>query len=124
MQNLFDILKNVSCNKDASALNEPYEEYSPFIFNRYLAAEKDCLFAVSMMNERRNIPQNVQNLFYFHALTKRNRFFKFEKKEKKNDLDIIMKYYKCSYSVAKEYMKILTKEQIEIITQRMDIGGY
>lgn len=124
MQNLFDIIKNVSYHKDLEKLNEPYEEYSSFILNRYLAAEPDCLFSVAMLNERKHIPQNVQNLFLFYTINKKNRFFKFEKKEKKEDLDIIMKYYKCSYNVAKEYKKILSEEQIEIITKRMDQGGY
>jgi hypothetical protein len=123
MPNLFDLIKNVSYIKDIDSLDVEYETYSQFILNRYLAAEADCLFAVSMMNERKHIPTNIQNLFLFYAIPKRNRFFKYEKKEKLENLFDIMKHYKCSYNTAKEYSKILTEEQVKEIIKRMDVGG-
>lgn len=124
MQNLFDILKNISHEKNKNLLEDGLDNYKPFIINRFISSERDCLFAASVLNEKRDIPLKAQYLFLFNVLAKRNRFFKFEKRLKNDSLDIIMEYYKCSYNIAKMYKEILSEEEIGTITKRMDRGGH
>jgi len=47
----------------------------------------------------------------------------FLKKEKIQDLDAVKSYYGYSNEKAQQSLKILTKEQIAFIKQKLDVGG-
>ena len=38
-------------------------------------------------------------------------------------MDIVCKYYDVSTSKAKDYLSLLTSEHIEVLNERMNIGG-
>ena len=45
------------------------------------------------------------------------------KKDKINDLDAVKSYYGYSNEKAQQALKILTKEQISFIKEKLDVGG-
>jgi predicted protein tyrosine phosphatase len=56
-------------------------------------------------------------------LRKRKRFSPWLRKDKITDLDIVKQYYGYSNEKAMQALKILSKDQIDFIKKRLDIGG-
>ena len=57
-------------------------------------------------------------------MRKKKRFSPWQRKEKIEDLDIIKRYYQYSDEKAKDALRILTKNQIELIKSKLNTGGY
>jgi hypothetical protein len=75
------------------------------------------------MNKYANLDKDMQYSFYLNTLRKRKRFSPWLRKDKVTDLENIKKYYGYSNEKASQALKILTKDQINFIKQRLDIGG-
>lgn len=120
----FWMLKNISYVKDSKPLPENYiKDYTPYIINRFLSSHPNCLFDAQEMNELPHLDKNVQYKFYLHSLRSENRFFKWEKREKIKDIEVVAEYYKCSDRVAEHYMKFLDETDIEKMKKFLDKGG-
>jgi predicted protein tyrosine phosphatase len=65
----------------------------------------------------------MQYSFYLNSLRKRKRFSPWLRKDKITDLDIVKQYYGYSNEKAMQALKILSKDQIDFIKKRLDIGG-
>ena len=75
------------------------------------------------MNKYNFLDKDMQYSFYLNTLRKRKRFSPWLRKDKVKDLECIKQYYGYSNEKASQALKILTKEQINFIKQRLDIGG-
>jgi hypothetical protein len=69
------------------------------------------------------LPSKLQYDFFINTIRKRKRFSPWLKKEKIQDLDVVKSYYGYSNEKAQQSLKILTKEQIVFIKQKLDVGG-
>ena len=56
-------------------------------------------------------------------LRKKKRFASWLKKGKIDDLDAVKNYYKYSNEKAHQALRILTREQIDYIKQKLNTGG-
>ena len=65
----------------------------------------------------------MQYSFYLNTLRKKKRFSPWLRKDKVQDLECVKQYYGYSNEKASQALKILTKEQINFIKQRLDTGG-
>lgn len=100
------------------------EDYNPFVVNRAMSQHIDTIFYAEEMNCRFNVSQQMQYDFYFYSIKKYKRqFVKWTKKSNINNLAYIKEYYNCSDSIAKQYLEILTDDQINVIISRLDTGG-
>ena len=75
------------------------------------------------MNKYSFLYKDMQYSFYLNTLRKKKRFSPWLRKEKVTDLEIIKQYYGYSNEKASQALKILSKEQIAFIKQRLEIGG-
>ena len=75
------------------------------------------------MNKHSYLDKDMQYSFYLNSLRKRKRFSPWLRKDKVTDLECIKKYYGYSNEKASQALKILTKDQINFIKQRLDVGG-
>tara|TARA_B100001093_G_scaffold46633_1_gene39602 strand:+ start:3648 stop:3896 length:249 start_codon:yes stop_codon:yes gene_type:complete len=75
------------------------------------------------MNKYPNLDKDMQYLFYLNTLRKKKRFSPWLRKDKVTDLECVKQYYGYSNEKASQALKILTKDQINFIKQRLDIGG-
>ena len=75
------------------------------------------------MNKSHHLDPKLQYDFYLNSLRKKKRFAPWLKKGKTEDLDAVKKYYRYSNEKAEQAMRILTKEQIKYIKQKLDTGG-
>ena len=118
---LKDWLNSINFTKED--LSENIKDYPPYIINRCLSGEIDCILFVNEMNLNHHLDKDLQYSFFLNTLRKRKRFSPWLRKDKVTDLECVKQYYAYSNEKASQALKILTKEQINFIKQRLDIGG-
>ena len=118
---LKDWLNSINFNKED--LSEEIISYPPYIVNRCLSGHLDCVLFANQMNLHHHVDKDMQYSFYLNSLRKKKRFSPWLRKDKVTDLECVKKYYGYSNEKASQALKILTKEQINFIKQRLDIGG-
>ena len=70
-----------------------------------------------------SLDKDMQYSFYINTLRKRKRFSPWLRKDKIEDLDVVKEYYGYSNEKAQQALKILSREQLDYIKQRLEIGG-
>jgi hypothetical protein len=118
---LKDWLNSVNLTKED--LSEDIKSYPPYIINRCLSGHIDCVMYANEMNMNHHLDKDMQYSFYLNTLRKRKRFSPWLRKDKVKDLECVKQYYGYSNEKASQALKILTKEQLTFIKQRLDIGG-
>jgi len=125
MTELKDWLNSINFNKNNLIEEDPstIKDYSPYIINRCLSGNLDCIMFVNEMNKYSFLDKDMQYSFYLNTLRKKKRFSPWLRKDKVTDLEIIKQYYGYSNEKAFNALKILTPEQIKFIKQRLETGG-
>jgi hypothetical protein len=118
---LKDWLNSVNFTKED--LSEDISSYPPFIVNRCLSGHIDCILFANEMNMNAHLPKDMQYSFYLNSLRKRKRFSPWLRKDKVKDLECVKQYYGYSNEKASQALKILNKEQLNFIKQRLETGG-
>ena len=124
----FDFMNAVSFDKkDIISENENPElaekQYSAYMVNRGFSHFEDTILHANEMNMRAHLFNDGQFNYYLGALRKRKRFSKWSKAEKSSDLDAIQHVYSCNRTVAKLYLKALSKEDLIALHEKMITGG-
>jgi|TARA_R100000479_G_scaffold56346_1_gene26735 hypothetical protein len=99
------------------------KEYPPFIINKCMSGFIETVLIANEMNIHPDLPKKMQYDFFINIVRPRKRFSPWMRKEKHDTLDLIKKYYQYNDEKARSALKILTKDQIEFIKQRMNTGG-
>jgi hypothetical protein len=99
------------------------KKYPAFIVNKCMSGFIDTIMFSNEMNINHNLPSKLQYDFFINIVRKRKRFSPWLKKEKIQDLDAVKSYYGYSNEKAQQALKILTKEQITFIKNKLDVGG-
>ena len=120
--NPFDIADTIRSSKKY-AIGDIIDEkdYTPFMVNRALSYKRDALPYAQEMNLYANLDNKLQYDFLFYSI-RQNRSkerVKWGKKLKNDDLDAVIEYYGYSYRKAIEVLKILNKEQISYIKEKL-----
>ena len=125
MTELKDWLNSINFNKKNLTEEDPsvIKDYPPYIINRCLSGNLDCIMFVNEMNKYSFLDKDLQYSFYLNTLRKKKRFSPWLRKDKVTDLEIIKQYYGYSNKKASQALKILTPEQISYIKQRLETGG-
>ena len=97
--------------------------YSAYIVNRGFTNFEDTILHANEMNMRSHLPAKAQFDYYRTALRKRKRFSKWPKADKSKDLDAIQEVYQCNRTVAKQYLKALSANDLKSVHSRLEIGG-
>jgi hypothetical protein len=122
---LKDWLNSINQTKENLMEQDPTlkKDYAPYIINRCLSGHIDCILFANEMNMNHHIDKDMQYSFYLNSLRKRKRFSPWLRKDKVTDLECVKSYYRYSNEKASQALKILSKEQIAFIKQRLEIGG-
>ena len=103
---------------------ESIKGYEPFLMNRFLSYHLDCIMLCNEMNLNFSIPKDMQYSYYLNSIRKRRRKLSpFFKKETVEDLNSIKTYYNYNTEKALQTLKILRKDQINYIKNKLKIGG-
>ena len=122
---LKDWLNSINFNKENLIKENPdiIKQYQPFIVNKCLSGHLDCILFANEMNKSPHLDKDMQYSFFINTVRKRKRFSPWLRKDKIQDLDVVKQYYGYSNEKAMQALKILSKEQLDYIKQRLDIGG-
>ena len=104
-------------------LSENIKEYSPYIINKCLSGQVDSILFANEMNMNHSLDKDMQYSFYLNIIRKRKRFSPWLRKDEIQDLEYVKKYYGYSNEKAYQALKILSREQINFIKQRLETGG-
>ena len=118
---LKDWLNSINFTKED--LSEHIKEYPPYIINRCLSGHLDCVLFANEMNRYHFLDKDMQFNVYINILRKRKRFSPWVRKEKVSDLEFVKSYYGYNNEKASQALKILSKEQLDYIKQKLDTGG-
>ena len=95
------------------------KNYPPFIVNKCLSGFIDTVLYANEMNAHFNLDKDLQYSFYLNTLRKRKRFSPWQRKDKIEDLDVVKQYFHYNDDKAKDALRILTKDQIELIKSKL-----
>jgi hypothetical protein len=125
MIELKDWLNSINQNKknliDDDASIE--KTYSPYIINKCLSAHIDSIMFANEINLNHHVDKKLQYDFYINILRVKKRFSPWIKKEINKDLDCVKSYYGYSNEKAEQALRILNKEQLTFIKNKLEIGG-
>lgn len=124
----FDFMEAASFSKEDLIRNNESPEmiekqYNAYIVNRGFTNFEDTILHANEMNMRHHLFPAAQFDYYRGVLRKRKRFSKWYKAEKNEDLDAIQQVYSCNRTVAKMYLKALSKEDLQRVHDRLTTGG-
>ena len=122
---LKDWLNSITFNKEDLISDDPdvIKEYPPYIINRCLSGHFDTILYANEMNIYNHLDKDMQYHFFLNSLRKRKRFSPWLRKDKVENLNIVKQYYGYSNEKALQALRLLTKEQLTFIKQRLEIGG-
>jgi hypothetical protein len=99
------------------------KDYAPYIINKCLSAHIECILFANEMNMNHSLDKDMQYSFYLNTLRKRKRFSPWIRKDKVQNLEYVKRYYGYSNDKAIQALKILNKDQLNFIKQRLETGG-
>lgn len=125
MSGPFDYVNSILQNKKNLIVDEQTEkDYVPFLTNRSLSYHRDCVLFANEMNRRHFLDKKLQYDFLLNTVRSQKRpFAKWAKSEKSDDIECIKHVYGFSDSKAREALRLLSKEQIQQLKEKTDIGG-
>ena len=123
--NPFDYVNQILQGKKQLIVDDMTEsEYVPFLVNRSLSYQIDCVSYANEMNRRSFIDKKLQNDFLLNTIRSKKRpFVKWAKSDKSEDIQCIKTVYGFSDTKALEALRLLTDEQIQKLKEKMSIGG-
>ena len=123
MPNIFDHLKNITTQKGPYLGDEGWNNY---MINRFLSMDPDYVEVVNIVqkNTWQMKGEYLYNL-YRDLIPKQYNFLKYIKSAHKNDYTIeeveaVQLYFEVSKKEAKQYIDMLPKEELKIITQQIN----
>ena len=118
---LGDYLKSINETKEDLTLRDTewMKKSPPFIINRCLSSHMDAIMMANEMNFHHQLDNDLQYSFYLNTLRKRKRFSPWQRKDKIEDLDVVKQYFHYNDDKAKDALRILTKDQIELIKSKL-----
>ncbi len=121
----FDFVREIQNGKhDLMTDPQSEKEYVPFVVNRTLSYEMDCVLQANEMNRRHHLDKKLQYHFLINIIRARKRpFHKWAKHESSEAIDSIKLFFDFSDRKAHEALRILSPEQVEQIIRKTDKGG-
>lgn len=128
MTNPFDYVNSITLGKNnmmRDTENDTLAEkvYKPWVVNKALSYFVDTILVANDMNIYHGLEKRAQYEYFINVIRRNKRWAKWVKDVESDDLDVVAKAYNCNHNVAREYLKILTKDQLEQIRATMVEGG-
>tara|TARA_B100002019_G_scaffold221911_1_gene194784 strand:+ start:333 stop:713 length:381 start_codon:yes stop_codon:yes gene_type:complete len=122
---LKDWLNSINFNKKNLLEEDPLREkkYPAFIINKCLSGFVDTVMFSNEINQYPGLDNKLQYDFYLNSIRKKKRFSPWLRKDKVQNLDAVKQYYGYSNEKALQALKILNKDQLKFIKDRLNVGG-
>ena len=125
MTELKDWLNSINQTKKNLIDEDPSleKEYPPYIINRCFSGHLDAVMFSNEMNQYHFLDKKMQYDFFINILRVKKRYSPWLRKDTIKDLDLVKRYYGYSNEKAKQALRILSKEQLNFIKSKLEIGG-
>ena len=120
--NPFDVVSSLSQSKKRVIDSSNESDYNAFMVNRAFSYYPDTIMHAQEMNRNHHVDGLLQHDYYMQAIRPKKRFSKWFKREQDGTVESIAKYYNCSYRRAREYARLLTRDQADQIREVMTHG--
>ena len=123
---LKDYLNSINFNKNNLMDDEDpmwEKKYPAFIVNKCLSGFVDTIMFSNEINQYPGLDNKLQYDFYLNSIRKKKRFSPWLRKDKVQNLDAVKQYYGYSNEKAMQALKILNKDQLKFIKDRLNVGG-
>jgi len=122
--NKYDWRYENSITRDKKYLEVNSEEkYIAGRTNKVLSNYLDTILYSNEMNMNRHLEDKMQYEYLFYSIKARKRFFKRDKSSPFDDISLVCDYYKYNRKKAEQAIKVLTKEQLYKIKEKLQKGG-
>ena len=116
--------KSINTHDDVMKDNPDLEkEYIPFVMNRYLSFHYDAISDANDMNIHSHLGKRLQFDYFINSLRKMKRQPIWEKFSSESDLKLVKEYFNYSLSKSKDALKLLSKDDLMVISKRLYKGG-
>ena len=128
MTNPFDYVNSINVSRKNMMRDTENDilaenEYKPWTVNNAFSHFSDTVLHANEINMYPQLDKRAQYEYLLNAIRPRKRYAKWPKYEKPTELDMVVRFYNCNPLVGKEYLKILTKEQLDHIRSTTVKGG-
>tara|TARA_B100000287_G_scaffold53186_2_gene46885 strand:+ start:7408 stop:7809 length:402 start_codon:yes stop_codon:yes gene_type:complete len=121
---LKDYLNSINLKQgDLSGDERAMKKYPAYVINKCLSSFIDTVMHANEMNASSHLDNDLQYQYFIHSVRKSKRFSPWDKKSKDCDLDLVKQYYGYNNEKAQQAMRILTKEQLDVIKLKLNTGG-
>lgn len=128
MSNPFDYVNSINQNKknmmrdtENDVLGE--SQYEPWLTNNALSYFPDTILHANLMNQFHQLDKRPQYEFLINSIRSRKRFSKWVKSDINEDLLFVCEYYNCNKVVGRDYLSLLTSEQLNLMKEQKEKGG-
>lgn len=103
---------------------ENEKEYEAFVVNKALSFHYDCILYANAMNQNSHLDNKLQFDFLLNSVRGYKRPFRqWQKLVRDDDLEVVKEYFNYSTEKAKSALQVLSKDQLKIIREELDVGG-
>lgn len=127
--NPFDFVKDIQRGKKDVIRNSESPEkaegfYNPYIVNRALSFYPDSILHANEMNQRAGLDKLLQFDYFLNSIRSMKREHTWIKKpEEDANVELLSQYFQVNTKTAREYLRVLSKSQLEDIKRRTSKGG-
>lgn len=111
-------------NNNQIECEEDEKSISPYRINKALGSHIDTILYANEMNRRHFLDKKLQYDYLFHSIRKyKRKYQKWMKYNESKDIQLIKEYYSYSTKQAEQVFPLLSKSDLEYITEKLDKGG-
>ena len=99
------------------------KKYPAFMVNKVLSGFSDTIMLTNEMNRNHFLDRDMQFQFLLNSIRSKKRFTPFLRANKLKEIECVKEYYGYSNDKAKSALDILTKDEIELIKEKLYKGG-
>jgi len=126
--NPFDYVNSITQNKKnlmRDSENDTLAEkgYNAWVVNNALSYHVDTILHANLMNQYHDLDNRPQYEFLLNSIRPKKRYAKWVKNAGDKDLEMVCEYYKCNPTIGKDYLSLLSSEQLNMIREQQETGG-
>lgn len=128
MSNPFDYVNAINSSKKNLMRGSENDElaekgYNAWVVNNALSYFPDTILHANLVNMYYDLDNRPAFEFLLNSIRPKKRFAKWVKNEGDKDLETVCAYYKCNRNVGRDYLSLLSREQLNIMEQQLETGG-
>lgn len=120
----FDIAKNI--NEKTGFLDEDsLKSYNPWMINKIFSFTKDTIHVADELNKYYHLGKDIQYAFYYHFLSKKKRWGKWQKKQDASGavIDALKQKYHYNNRDAEIAVTLLSEDEQKALIEEFAVGG-